>query len=351
MKKRFLPLLLSLTLALSLLPARAAGEDLFPAVNTYPGYADVKEGDWFYDNARLCYEIGLMNGTDHGFAPHEVLPVSQVLVIAARLRIAFTGESEPGQGENHTPWYAPYQTYWENIFKSKGEQPQYNGNYFLPELPATREFFLSLLALAIEGHEDDFPAINTVTALPDSDDPTVLFFYNMGLLTGVDEYGTFDGQHTVTRGQAAAMLARLVDPAQRLKLSFQSFSQCRDILGVDPAAVLLMVDGADFTAEDCSEALCQGLRKQYNHLLTNGNQDIPAALTYLEKTVKLYAAREALAVSLNLTVTDAEVDQRGPFRDGYQGQTTKSLRMEARQTILTEKLLAYFEAQYGKEVA
>lgn len=25
--------------------------------------------------------------------------------------------------------------------------------------------------------------------------------------------------------------------------------------------------------------------------------------------------------------------------------------MEARQTILTEKLLAYFEAQYGKEVA
>ena len=54
---------------------------------------------------------------------------------------------------------------------------------------------------------------------------------------------------------------------------------------------------------------------------------------------------------MNLTVTDAEVDQWGPFRDGYQGQTTKSLRVEARQTILTEKLLAYFEAQYGKEVA
>ena len=75
-------------------------------------------------------------------------------------------------------------------------------------------------------------------------------------------YYVFDGQHTVTRGQAAAMLARLVDPAQRLQLYFQSFSQFRDILGVDPAAVLLMVDGADFTAEDCSEALYQGLRKQ-----------------------------------------------------------------------------------------
>lgn len=215
MKKRFLPLLLSLTLTLSALPVRAAGEDLFPAVNTYPGYADVKEGDWFYDNAKLCYEIGLMNGTDHGFAPHEILPVSQVLVIAARLRIAFTGEAEPSRGESHTPWYAPYQTYWENILRSKGEQPQYNGSYFLPELPATRAFFLSLLALAIEGHEGDFPAINTVTALPDTDDPTVLFFYNMGLLTGVDEYGTFDPDKTLTRAEAAAMISRLARPQLR----------------------------------------------------------------------------------------------------------------------------------------
>lgn len=111
-----------------------------------------------------------------------------------------------------------------------------------------------------------------------------------------------------------------------------------------------MVDGADFTAEDCSEALCQGLRKQYNHLLTNGNQDIPAALTYLEKTVKLYAAREALAASLNLTVTDAEVDQRGPLRDGYQGQTTKSLRVEARQTILTRSCWLILRRSMAKKL-
>ena len=213
--------------------------------------------------------------------------------------------------------------------------------------------FAALLLLVLDNAHVTLPEINTLERdVPDLTAGSVVYeLYLSGVLNGVDEYGTFDGQHTVTRGQAAAMLARLVDPAQRLKLSFQSFSQCRDILGVDPAAVLLMVDGADFTAEDCSEALYQGLRKQYNHLLTNGNQDIPAALTYLEKTVKLYAAREALAASLNLTVTDAEVDQRGPLRDGYQGQTTKSLRVEARQTILTEKLLAYFEAQYGKEVA
>ena len=94
------------------------------------------------------------------------------------------------------------------------------------------------------------PEINTLERdVPDLTAGSVVYeLYLSGVLNGVDQYGTFDGQHTVTRGQAAAMLARLVDPAQRLKLSFQSFSQCRDILGVDPAAVLLMVDGADFTA-------------------------------------------------------------------------------------------------------
>ena len=108
------------------------------------------------------------------------------------------------------------------------------------------------------------PEINTLERdVPDLTAGSVVYeLYLSGVLNGVDEYGTFDGQHTVTRGQAAAMLARLVDPAQRLKLYFQSFSQCRDILGVDPAAVLLMVDGVDFMAEDCSEALYQGLRKQ-----------------------------------------------------------------------------------------
>ena len=99
--------------------------------------------------------------------------------------------------------------------------------------------------------------------------------FDTGLLEG-RQADRFDAVSELTNAQILVISARLydrltggsglaapaVDPAQRLKLSFQSFSQCRDILGVDPAAVLLMVDGADFTAEDCSEALYQGLRKQ-----------------------------------------------------------------------------------------
>ena len=75
---------LFLSAALLLTPTLAAGEETFPAVNVYPGYADVAATDWFYDNAKLCYETGLMTGTNKGFEPGKVLTVAECTAIAAR---------------------------------------------------------------------------------------------------------------------------------------------------------------------------------------------------------------------------------------------------------------------------
>lgn len=84
MKKRLLCLVLALALCLG--SVHAAGEELFPAVNAYPGYADVKETAWYYDNIKLCNEIGLMNGTDKGFQPEKTLTVAECAAVAARIR-------------------------------------------------------------------------------------------------------------------------------------------------------------------------------------------------------------------------------------------------------------------------
>ena len=51
--------------------------------------------------------------------------------------------------------------------------------------------------------------INTITALPDSTDPDVLRFYNAGILTGVDSWGTFAADKSLTRMETAAMVARV----------------------------------------------------------------------------------------------------------------------------------------------
>ena len=91
--KRFTAFLLCAALCLS--PALAVGEEKFPAVNVYPGYADVKETDWFYDTAKLCYEIGLMTGTDKGFEPNKTLTGPECAALAARLREKLTGKPIP----------------------------------------------------------------------------------------------------------------------------------------------------------------------------------------------------------------------------------------------------------------
>ena len=341
--------------------ARAADTLLVPEQRTYDGRFRDMNGLWCADAVKTCFDTGLLEGRQADrFDAVSELTNAQILVISARLYDRLTGGSglsAPAAGE---AWYQsaltllsglPTDTARSAAARSVLQAWGDSAVTAYPQQPCTRNDFAALLLLVLDNAHVTLTEINTLERdVPDLTAGRAVYeLYLSGVLNGVDQYGTFDGQRTVTRGQAAAMLARLVDPAQRLKLSFKSFSQCRDVLGVDPAAVLLTVDGADFTAEDCSGTLCQGLRKQYDHLIVNGNQDVSAALAYLEKTVKLYAAREALAASLNLAVTDAEVDQRGPFRDGYQGQPAKSLRTEAQQTLLAEKLLAYYEAQYGAE--
>lgn len=212
MKKRMACAALALTLCLALCPAFAA-EEKFPAVNTYPGYADVAESDWFYDNAKLCYEVGLMTGTDKGFEPNKVLTTGECVTLAARIKAALQGEAirAPLPGE---AWWAPYNGY---LYSGPSGRGINSGDDY-----ASRSQFLSMLYKAIDGYEASLlTAINHIEALPDPDlgnVVVVLQFYNAGILTGTDKYGTFAGGKSLTRAEAAAMVSRIVKP--ELRLSF-----------------------------------------------------------------------------------------------------------------------------------
>lgn len=198
--------LAALALAAALcVPAAAAGtEDKFPAVNVYPGYADVQETDWFYDNAKLCYEIGIITGTDKGFEPFSTLTVAQCTAIAARMRETLTGEAIPTPvPDPNIPWYQHYVDYM------RAADPSLTGLTAHPSDDISRYQFLLLLNAAIPEDQDILSAINTITALPDTDDGMVLAFYNAGILTGVDPYGTFAPDRTLNRAEAAAMISRI----------------------------------------------------------------------------------------------------------------------------------------------
>lgn len=77
----------------------------------------------------------------------------------------------------------------------------------------------ALLAQTLYETVGDLEAINDIAATPDLPDGTaILSLYRAGILTGVDGAGTFHGEGTLTRAEAAAMLARIVRPELRISL-------------------------------------------------------------------------------------------------------------------------------------
>ena len=86
MKKQLIALALS-TALLAGSSAAIAPEEAFPAVNTYPGFADVAGSAWYAATVQTCYEVGLMTGTGAGFAPDQVLTVGEVAVLVTGAKV------------------------------------------------------------------------------------------------------------------------------------------------------------------------------------------------------------------------------------------------------------------------
>lgn len=229
---RLAALCLSLTLLLS--PALAAGSG-FQKVNTYTPFADIR-GHWSEPYVRVCVEAGMMQGTGIGFAPEVTLTNGETAAIAARVLEVFSGRAIPSTGGS--PWYKVYVDYLAKAGVTVNA----------PRAYATRQGFFAMIAAVLP--DSELTAINRIKALPDTSDPTVLKFYNAGILTGMDQYGTFEGDAPLTRGQCAAMVARIADPSLR-----QVFSPAGQVPASPfaPDALVLTVDGMPVTYEQFVE--------------------------------------------------------------------------------------------------
>lgn len=279
---------LTLCAALSLSPALAAGvEEKFPAVNRYDGFADVKESDWFYSNVKVCGETGLMVGTGAGFAPGRAMQVSECASIAARVLETISGDPIPAPVPNpYIPWYQHHVDYLLAAATAAGDQTSVTV-LSDPTATATRADFFRFLALAVS--DDMLEPINSVQALPDTDDPTVLAFYNAGILAGTDKYGTFSPDGTLSRGECAAMVSRLVRSELRSSFLLADYAPFR-AAGVTPAtpffpgisaeAYLTTVNGLIARLEK----LCDDNGMEFNWLNTYGDQ-----------TFRDYVSAEALS--------------------------------------------------------
>lgn len=232
MKKRLLSILLTLCLLLSLLPlsvSAAAGMDNFTAVRSYDGrFADVPAGVWYYDNVSALYELGLTDGQSASrFGASSSVTVAEVMSFAARVHSTYySGDAAAGPAAYASSggrWYQPYVQY---LKASDVVDNRFDG---LLEKPATRAQVAYLMAHVLPPSE--LPAINAdlvltahncgsyiadvTTATPC--EAEILTLYRAGIATGSDDHGSFRPASTISRGELAAMLTRLVAPKLRVQ--------------------------------------------------------------------------------------------------------------------------------------
>ena len=237
MKRRILPLILAGVLLLCTLPqagSAAEAEHLTPT-RTYQGqFTDIQPSNWYYKNITALYELGLTNGKgdESHFAPAAEVSVGEALAIAARLRSLYEyGDSEKGPAEytnTNSPWYASYTAYLQSM-DCIGEE--FDGLY---EQSATRAQVAHILANALPSSL--FTPINdkAVTVgyasrryIQDVDEYTpyqqdILTLYRWGILSGMDEKGSFLPDDTIQRCQVAAMVTRLVYDDLRISLDWET---------------------------------------------------------------------------------------------------------------------------------
>ena len=347
-KRRFSALFLTLTLLLCTLPPAAAeGDDwLVPKVQEAPAFTDMA-GVWCEDAVQTVCQTGLMQGrSDGSFNPSGALTGAHIVTICARLYDLLTG----GDGTLQEP--AADQAWYDPAYESLAEALDYAGgldalriNIHPDKYSIRRWQFVELLDQTLTAADVTLPAINQITVLPDTTDTAVLKLCSAGILTGSDQYGSFRGNESLSRGQAAAILARLADPAQRQTFTPEPFDLCADVLGLeaDSQAISIEYDGiaaelsTDILAPVLCDHLCRQFLNQFNH--TPGGNDLDAAIADTVTTLKENVAVSRLADQMGITVTDQEIAEvYGPIVSGYRGMTAAAQQWEYTCTLLKNKL-------------
>lgn len=230
MKTRILALALTFSLLLGV-PALAAenSTDNFVRSKTYAGeFSDLSAGSVFYENVAALYEYGLSVGKGDGtFGLKDSMTVGQIVIFAARIRSLYrTGDAEAGpnayDGDGDTSTAARYLRYLqaEGVLGT-----ELDGSL---TATATRAQVAHVLANTLPA--EVLPTVNDelvtegyasrkfITDVTEYTDyyQDILFLYRTGISVGSDATGSYLPDRPITRGAAAAMLTRMVDPSLRL---------------------------------------------------------------------------------------------------------------------------------------
>lgn len=283
---------------------------------------------WCRDDVALCCQAGLLRGkTADRFDEKGALTNAQITVITARLYEGLTGDSRDLAAADGEAWYSPSYALLKSVMPGVMQQQMVLDSPFMPDRsnhPCSRAAFAELLVGVLKAAEVELPVKNEVAAVPDTASANVRLLYQAGVLAGTDRYGFFHGSSSLTRGQAAAMLARLVDPGARMEVSLEPFDFCEQVFGVSSDTPLLSIDGETVTADACGGALCGFLLRE---VMANGRAPAEALELAVSDYCREIAAPLALASDWGLSLTQETLDRTwssAQSMSGYMGRSAES---------------------------
>ena len=182
-----------------------------------PFFEDVTSRDWYYEDVRTIAAAGYMQGVDREtFAPAKEVTRGMFVTVLGRIAAA------PGSvGTNRFSdvkegsWYAPY----VNWAAEKGIASGISGTSFAPQQPITREEAALMLAKYLKAERIEVEREGVSAGFLDKESASQYarsaldMMCRSGIMQG-DTAGNFRPKDRITRAEAAAVFARLLDVAK-----------------------------------------------------------------------------------------------------------------------------------------
>lgn len=176
-------------------------------------FVDISESDWFYDSVYTCHESGIFMGDNaNQFHPLQKITAPESYAILARLHQHSVGDNTPLVAINGESWSEPYLTYCiEHNIMSQVEATNYK--------VLSRELFACFLSRIYD--VSLFEKINPIIDIVDYDisgdlGTSILSFYQSGIFSGIDTYGSFSPLTELSRAECATIITRLLYPEKRI---------------------------------------------------------------------------------------------------------------------------------------
>lgn len=211
MKKRILSAALALCLCLGLaVPALAAG----------PTFTDVPTNHWAYASVNRASENGWIAGYSNGkFGPTDNVTYGQFALMLGR-SVAPYLISAYGGDPSMVEWYVPCMAVMRGDSSYCVGTPIIDSDIHEIANEPVNRYNMAQILYNILNIYDKVPGYDAAAvqagiadwkSIPDNYKDALMAVVSAGIISGVDDQGTFNGSALMNRGQAAAVLCRMYD--------------------------------------------------------------------------------------------------------------------------------------------